>query len=193
MFDWIFGWLDRFAQTFIWKSVLSHFQWIDWMALALVMIGVLYGLKSGMLAELGEILGAVIVIYLAHEYDQTLAGFIMNLANQAPEGPTLAISFILVASGSWFLLAFIANRFKKLFHAKTAVPVSVVGGAFLGGVHILILLALVCQGILLLSITPLTKAFQPGSSYSGEFFAHLTPRIHETIQGAIAAVKAKRP
>lgn len=190
MLDWFFSLFDRIAQTVIWKSVLSHFQWIDWIVVVLFIMGVIYGLKSGLISELTEVLGAVIVIYVAHEFDDHLTRLVLKFI-QVPQETIAPMSFILVAVSAWFTLVFIAKYFKKFFHAKTAAPLSVLGGGLIGGLHVIVLLALVCQAIILLPLPSLHKTFEPGNSYSGEYLAQLTPRIHRVINRSIETARSK--
>lgn len=188
--DWFFSLFDRIAQSVIWQSVLSHFQWIDWFALVLFVVGVIYGLKSGLLSELAELLGAVIVIYVAHEFDDRLTGLVLRFV-QVPQETIAPMSFILVAVSAWFGLVFIAKYFKKFFHAKTAAPLSILGGGLMGGLHVIVLLSIVCHAIILLPLPSLHKTFEPGNSYSGDFLAQLTPRIHRVINRSIQSLRGK--
>ena len=181
MLDWFFSFFDRIAQSFIWKTFLAHFHWVDWFAVMFVIAGILYGLRNGLMSELAEILEILIVIVLTHEYYVRLNFLLRQLFSKLSEAPLPAVSFILTGGLIWFVVAFAASRLRKLVHTQTLPLLRISGGAVLGAVHALLIFSFMSQAVLLMPITSLKKAYESGGSQFGAAIASLSPKVHQII------------
>ena len=181
MLDWVFGLFDKLAQTALLHYLAEHFQWVDWFAILFLVLGVVYGIQNGLLAEVAEIGQIMAVIYLTYEFIGTAANLIRNYLDFVPDDTAKAVAFIATGGCFWGLAALVFKLLRKFFHAQVAAPLRYLGGGLLGGFHLLIIFSFICQAILLLPYHPPKKAFEKGSSYSGRYIADLAPRIHDMV------------
>ncbi len=181
MLDWVFGWFDKLAQTALLHYLIEHFQWVDWFAVLFLVLGIIYGIQNGLLAEVAEIGQIMAVIYLTYEFNTKVENFIRNYVDFVPHDTVRATAFIVTGGVLWGIAALIFKLLRRFFHAQVAAPLRYAGGALLGGFHLLIIFSFICQAILLLPYRQPKKAFESGASYSGRYIADLAPRIHDMV------------
>ena len=181
MLDWLFNLFDRIAENVFWKTVVHNFHWVDWLVVIFAIVGILYGLRKGLMSELGGILEICIVIALTHEYYVNLQFYFRRLFSKLPEEPLPAVSFILAGSGIWFVVGFVASRLRKVVHTQMAPLLRLSGGAVLGVIHMLLICSFISQVILLMPIPSLKKSYEPGSSTFGAGIARMAPAVHHLI------------
>lgn len=181
MMDWFFQWFDKLAQSAVMHYIADHFQWVDWFAGLFFVLGVIYGLRNGLLAEVAEIAQIMAVIYLTFEWDGKVEYLIRTYVKSTPADTADAAAYIVTGGLLWAAFGLLFKFLRRYFHAQLAAPLKNGGGALLGGFHLLIILSFLCQAILLMPYSAPKKAFQAGESYTGLTVAGLAPRIHGMI------------
>ena len=78
MFDKIFGWFESFVQGFALQSILQHFQWVDWLTVGFALLGIVMGIRSGMMGELG---GILLASFLKPDSFKDMSIAILSLSN----------------------------------------------------------------------------------------------------------------
>ncbi len=185
MIDWFFSWTDRFLQSFIWRSVLSNFQWVDWVTILVLILGILYGIKKGLMRELAEILEAVFILFIVFSYYKKLAFFIRDYFPFIPDGFAPAVAFSVLIIPLWFAVAFIDGKLAQLFHTKTIGPVRIIGGGLLGCFHIFLLWSFISQPIILMPVYRIRRVYEDGNSYTGDKVRTFAPRVYATLSQAM--------
>ena len=182
MLDRFFQWFDRLTQNAALKSFMSTFYWIDYVAFLFAVAGLIYGMKAGMMAELGEILQLSIVIFLTLAYFRKVVFFLANYFPSLPHVSVAPVSFILTAVAVWFVASFIFGLLKKVMHANVSAPVRILGGALLGIFHLLLILSFMCQALLLMPTKHTKKMFEQGTSYTGYYLSNMAPQIYKIFR-----------
>lgn len=182
MFDWFFKLFDKLTQSVVWDTLLSHFQWVDWFAGIFLIIGILYGLKNGLIAEIGEILELTIVIFIVHDQYGQLVHLMTKYMDYIPAVYRPPTAFVVTAAPVFSLVHFIFTQLKKLIHADVIKPLKYIGGVLLGAVHLLLFYSFLVQAILLIPSHDLKKSLDKGNSYTGEYIAKLSPAVYEIFK-----------
>ncbi|MBI3312954.1 MAG: CvpA family protein [Candidatus Omnitrophica bacterium] len=181
MFDKIFGWFESFVQGFALQSILQHFQWVDWLTVGFALLGIVMGIRNGMMGELGGIIEISIVNFFVFEYRDWLKRFIMANVREIPVNVAEAVSFLVLAAAIWFVVSAIFGFLGKLFHAEVAPSLRMIGGAVLGVIRFLIVFSFFSQFILLLPFDKIKVSYYKGQSYTGEGISKIAPKLHEAI------------
>ncbi|HTL47273.1 MAG TPA: CvpA family protein [Verrucomicrobiae bacterium] len=191
MLESVFQFFDKITQNVALKVVLDHVQWVDWFAALFIILGIIYGLQNGFIAEIAEIAQIMIVIFVVLGHYDKLADFVLHHSQGVfPPEYVPGVCFIVAILMVWVPLAFLYKYLSKFFHTQMPAPVKLAGGALLGGVHLLMIFSLFCQAILLLPFPHLKKPLTPaGTSYSGKYVAELAPKIHDMIYKPVEAMK----
>lgn len=181
MIDWCFQWLDKLAKSAMLHYVAEHFQWVDWFAGLFFILGVVYGIQNGLLAEVAEIAQIMAVIYLTFEFDGKIEYLIRSHLKFVPHDSAKATAYILTGSVLWIAAGMLFKFLRRFFHTQLSAPLKTLGGGLLGGFHLLIIFSFLCQAVILLPYRDSKKTFEEGQSYSGVSIASLAPRIHAMI------------
>lgn len=181
MIDWLFQWFDKLAQSAVMHYIADHFQWVDWFAGIFFIVGVIYGIKNGLLAEVAEIAQIMVVIYLAIEFDSKVEYLIRTYLKYISTESVKSTAYIATGGAIWAVAGLIFQFFRRFFHAKLSAPIKSFGGGLLGGFHFLIIFSFLCQAVILLPYREPKKSFEAGESYSGAMIAALAPRIHGMV------------
>lgn len=184
--EWLFQSFERIAQSFIWKSFLSQFEWIDWVAALFLLIGLIYGIQNGLMGEIAEILELIVMIFVVHRYYEKVSLFLTENIKQLPDASVPAMSFILVTAAVWIVMRFVMRRVRKLVHSQMSVVLRSLGGALFGCVHLFLLLSFLCQALVLLPYKPIKRVFEEGNSFTGYYLGKLSPRVHDVIASPMA-------
>lgn len=187
----IFDWFDKIFQAIFVKSVMAHFEWLDWVTAVIVMVGIVYGARRGLMREIVEILEMILITILVLLYQKPLASLFGIYLSFIHAASIPAVSFILLASAIWGLVIFIDGHIKKWLHAQLPVWLKTAGGALLGAVHFLIIWSFLSYGILLLPLPKLRKNYDSGQSYSGVLVKEIAPKILKIAQSPFALVPPK--
>lgn len=188
MIETVFQWFQNFFTSYYVQFMLNNFQWVDWFALLFFVLGVIYGIQNGFMSEVMEIVQIMIVIYFVLEYYTNLQSLVRNAIPQLPAESLKGFCFIAMALFVWGIAGLLYKFLRKFFHTTMAKPLRYIGGATLGGIHLLVIFSFLCQGILLLPFRGLHKAFDPGSSYAGTYMKDLAPKIHDMIAEPIRMI-----
>lgn len=188
----VFQWIDRLTQNLIWQAVLTRFQWVDWGVFVLLAFGLIYGIKKGLMSEIGSILELSVVIYLVLEH-YAAVGFLLKkyVAKNAGIDTLVLPGFILLALAAAFAAGVVRYCMEKMIHTTTAKPLHILGGGLLGLVYAFILASFMAQAVLLTPFVKVKRAFEPEASLTGVYVARVAPQIHHTIQVTLSALKAK--
>jgi len=191
MIDWIFSWFDQLAESLVWNAILSQLKWVDWFAGLFLVLGIIYGIKNGFMAEIAEIMELTVVIFFVFEYDDWLAVLLKNHVKWLPGDSVPVTSFILLAAAVWLTVGLTVRYLKKLVHAEVVKSIKMIGGAVLGGFHLLLIFSFISQAIILLPSAKLRKVYEQGVSYSGYMIAQLAPTVHKVLAEPIHQLQSK--
>ena len=179
-----FSLIDKLLQSFIWKSVLSHFQWVDWFTIVFILVGIIYGAKTGFFRVLVEILEMFGIIFLVLRYQPPFYKYISRLFTSAPQNILRVGSFLLISIGLFVAMRIVDKRLSQLFHTKLANPFRNVGGAVLGIFYALLIWSFFSQALLLGGSLKIKKIYESGNSVSGYKVKILAPALYNTVTRA---------
>lgn len=181
MIDWLTGWWHKLVQSVVWRSFFSQFHWLDWVLLAILVIGLVYGIKKGFWSTLFDVFGNLLIILFTFRYVDIVGGWIAHYLSFLPLAiiPVLAYTCWLVLV--WLVTSWIVKRLKKMFTAKTSPLIRILGGAILGGTYFFLTASILCQGILLSPWPGAKEVFNKKTSVSGYYLANAVPEIYMGI------------
>lgn len=193
MFDWFFNFLDQAAQNFVVRMILDHAQWVDWFALLFLVLGILYGIQQGLMAEIAEIIQIMFVIFLTFLSYETVEKFLAPYyaQMQLPVRFNDGISYILTGMVIWIAAGLLYKLLRKYFHTKAAKPLHYFGGAVLGACHLMIIFSFICQSVMLLPYRKAQMAFGKEASFTGSYVIDLAPRINQMFSVPLELMKPK--
>ena len=180
--EWFFGLIDKFAQSYIWHSVLSRFEWVDWFTALFVIVGVIYGVKTGLLRMLAEILEAVAVIYAVYRFYPPVADYFQKTFEKLYPYYVHTACFLLVSVILFLVMRIIDDQLVKIFHTRLAGPLRGLGGALLGVFYSLMIWSFFSQAIVMTNDLRLKRVYEPGSSLTGAVVKKIVPDIYNFFQ-----------
>ena len=178
--EWLFDLIDKIVQSAIWHNFLSRLEWVDWFTLAMILIGIIYGAKRGLIREIVEIFELLVLILVVFFVKGSLANYLFTKVGMAKQIAEPA-AFISVMLPTWWVIHWVDHLFSKSFHTKLSGAIKVPGGILLGVVHVLILWGLVSQVIFSIPIKSVQKVYQGKNSMSGPFLVEMTPTIYTAM------------
>lgn len=190
--DSILNFMDQFTQSELWRNTLSHFQWIDWVAVISVALGVFYGVKKGFLGVLGDIIQLILVIAVTLQFNPQITKGFQDYFGFLPTYAIPLLGFIASALIFWLAIGFIFGHLKKFVPAHTSSPLRFLGGAVAGGAYLFVFLSFVSQGILLAPWESLHRAYGKGVSYTGYTLSQMAPNIHQLVMHPSKFFSTKR-
>ena len=179
---WIIDHVSQLFQGMFWRSLLESFHWVDWFTVAFVLVGLVYGIRKGLMRELVEVLELILIIFLVYNYKEFFLGFLKSLFPSLSNRFLEPAVFILVALAFWFLVAFLDGYLQKVEHSQVTKGIKVIGGGLTGIFHFLIIWSLISQVLMLLPARSLARSYEPGSSLSGEKVLGIAPLIQGMIR-----------
>ncbi|HXV28101.1 MAG TPA: CvpA family protein [bacterium] len=179
--EWISQWFDKITESVVWKTVLSRAQWIDWLVLILLIIGLFKGAKKGFMSMLGGILQLIAVIALTLEFYPKASSFLLTYLDFLPHAWIQVIGFAIAGAILWWMVAFVCEFLGKIITAQTSEQLKVFGGAIGGVAYTFFLLSFLSQGVLLSPLDSIKKVYDKNASYAGYQLAHLAPKIHQLV------------
>ena len=183
-------WFHRIMESYAWKSVLGRFQGLDWLVVILLVIGMVCGMKKGLLRELVEIFELGIIITLVFEYYPGLASILRIFLAKLPGGYPEFLAFIFLTALVWFAVRFLDGLVQKWIETKVIAPLRIAGGALLGAAHAFLMLSFFAQALLLLPSAALRRPFEPGNSRTGHWVAISAPAVYELVMKPLQRSKA---
>lgn len=181
--------VDRILENLYLTQFFTGYQWMDWVIGFTVFMGVISGIRRGLMRELGVILELVFVTYLTLEYYKSLQDLVETYLRFLPESWGVPISYLLWGLIVWSAFFLIDRLLAKRIHAKASPLLQVLGGIFLGPLRLLLIFSLTVQWILLMPFDIIHPAFQEGNSRMGYFTARLAPRIHSILEQPLKNVE----
>lgn len=179
--EWLSQAIEKIIQSQIWRFVVSHFSWVDWVTLAFLAGGLLYGARHGLLRVLVLMAETLLIAFVTFLYDQKVSRQLHALLSFIPDNALPAVGFITVAFPLIFLVQLIDSRASQLFRTSLAGPVRVIGGGVAGFLYGAFLWSFVFQFLLLLPLKPFQKSAS-GASLSRPLIAKLAPEIYRKIK-----------
>jgi|GEM_PF-1399362 len=186
MAESFFQWFDVAVQKLMTGMFLDSIAWVDWLAFLFLFLGILYGVQNGFLAEIAEILQIMVVIFIVIHCYPYVELFMHNHLRQLPKDSRAAIAYVLTAATIWGLAALIFKYARNFFHTDLTKPLRLIGGGFLGGIHLIIIFSFLLQAVTLMPLSQPKKALQEGGSISGYYIASLAPAVHAMFANPIA-------
>lgn len=162
-------------------EVVADFIWLDWVALTIFILGLLYGIRKGMMRMLAEIVEMTFVIYMTMEIYPKVAYYLVNNISNLSTKIATPISFLVTLCLAWVFTAIIDGYLRKLLQTQLIFPVKLLGGAILGCLGSLLVLGIFVQIINLMPVAHWKKPFQSGYSVTGKYLLGVLPRTHEIV------------
>ena len=188
--DWFFQPLEHLMKTVIWKNILSHFQWGDWLTLGFAIAGFFYGLRKGFMRMMAEGLEILLTIYGVFRYYKKIAYFIQTHTSLSGN-ISQAAGFIILSVLIWGLLMTVDSYLSKKFHTKVAGPVKYLGGALLGTAFILLIWSFVSQVIMMIPQENIRQYYY-GGSYTGRRVAVIAPSVYRFLENPVKFINRNR-
>ena len=110
---WITQHLSKLFEGIFWHHLMERVQWVDWLTVAFVLLGMAYGSRKGLMRELVELLELVAVILLTYNYRGILLGFVKTLLPNFTDRTLAPVILIATALLFWGLIAMVDGFFKK--------------------------------------------------------------------------------
>lgn len=179
--EWLSQAIEKIIQSQLWRFVSSHFSWLDWVTLAFLAGGLLYGARRGLLRTLVKIAEALLIAYVTFLYHQKVSRQLHAVLTFIPDNTLPAAGFAVVAITLVFLIHGIDSRAAQWFHASLAGPVKVIGGAGAGLLYGFFLWSFVFQFLLLLP-PQFSRKIERGTSLSQPLIKTFAPGIYRKIK-----------
>ena len=186
--DWFFNGFDHLMQSYLWKSILAHFEWIDWATLLFLFLGIVFGIKNGLLRVLVEIIELLVVIYLVFKFYKLVGVTIQTILPKIPVSTIDFMGFFLTMIVTWGAMAFIDSILRKLINTQLFAPLRIIGGALAGGFYLILVLSFFAQAAVRIPHRPLTRVFDPGNSYTGHYLVRVIPKVYKVIDAPVQAL-----
>lgn len=193
--DFLFEWIHKLLSSYMWKTLVPEFRWVDWAFFLFMGLGFFYGAKRGLMFVLGETLTLMFIVAFVMTFyvDPAVAlakasikfqgahpGSIFGkfLRNIHPDTYKFAL-FVLISLMASFVGFWILGKLKKIFHSKIPGVIRVLGGALAGVVFFVVLWGFISQALILLPVNKIRFSYQ---KESGAFIGHRVIRIPVMIQ-----------
>ncbi len=189
--EWFFDILDKIIQNRVLASLFGNFQWVDWVTIAFVIIGLIYGIKQGFFRCLAVTFETCLVLWIVFALEKKFTAILvtnMTFMKETAIRPAAYLFLILLVSAGAMLLD---GRIKNLFHTKLTGSIKYTGGAIFGVVLLLLMLSLISKFMMLLPIAALHKPYQKGGSKTGEIVLSVAPTVYKFINAPLAAQSKK--
>ncbi len=164
-----------------WQTLISHFRWVDWVTVGFIVIGLLYGMRKGLMREIVEILEMILILAVTFACQPMVVSFFKSYLSSVSEKSLAPIAFMVTALCAWFVVSVIDKYAQKWVHAKLAGFVKVAGGGALGVVHFFLIWSFVSQAILLMPIRGAHQIYDAGNSSTGTRVKSFAPAIYQAI------------
>ncbi len=184
-------WFHEILQAAFWHAFFTHFQWLDWITFVSVLLGLFMGMKKGLLREMVEIFELLIVITIVFEYTPEIAFLLKTGWTKISEGYARALAFFLLAVAVLLAVHFLDKIMQNWAHTQMIAPLRMVGGALLGGFHVLLLLSFFSQPILAIPVPAIRHLYQPENSLVGYGLSFLAPKAHQEMMQPIRLLQQK--
>jgi len=191
--DWIFNGINRLIQSAVWRSVLVHAQWIDWLACLFVLAGLIYGIRKGFMSILGRILQLMVVVTLTLEFYGKLNALVKPYLGNIPPETAKPIAFVAAGIVFWLLVGLIAKYLAKIISAQTSSLLKILGGALGGAFYGFLLLSFISQALMASSFENFKKVYDEKASYTGFALARMAPKLHRLVTRPIQSANVSPP
>ncbi|MFA7002025.1 MAG: CvpA family protein [Candidatus Omnitrophota bacterium] len=181
----IYSWVEQVSRGLISRPFLMSFEWIDWLVVSMVLLGILAGMRKGLMREIVLVFEMFIITYILFEYYQTLAFYLESRIPFLGELYAGAVVYVVILFALMFAVRLIDALTRKWIQTTLVSPLRILGGATMGAVRVLLVLSLLSQVFLLVPLKTVQRVFEPGNSRFGYQVSKLAPDIHENIHLAV--------
>lgn len=179
--DKIQQWISKIFDMVFWQTVLSHFQWVDWVTTAFLVMGLIYGMRKGLMRELVEILELVLILAVTLACQKPVTAFFKVYLPSFSEKTIAPAAFMVTALCAWFVVSVIDKYMQKWVHAKISGFLKVAGGGILGALHFFLVWSFVSQAILLMPVRGAQTIYDAGNSTTGVYVKQLAPAVYRAV------------
>lgn len=174
-------WFHKFLNHPRWQAMMSRWGFLDAFVLIFLLLGILYGIKKGLLRICVEILQLIFIFWLVYGNYKTVSHLVKHNLPLFPWNSADALSYFFLLAAVWAAVLMIDGSLQKWVRADTWAPLRAAGGAVFGLLHIGLVLSMLVNGLMLLPIKPLREFFGYGDSNAAPFVLRLAPEIYEYI------------
>ncbi len=169
-------------------SPLNRINWVDILAVILLVRMGYVGLKSGMSAELVKLAGLVAGFFVGFRYYQQVGDSLAGGAGLRAEWASVLVMSLGVAA-VYFVVTRLLRLSEKLVQVTFAKPVNEGGGALIGALRG-VLVASVILTIFLQVPAPYLQASILENSWSGKVISRAAPLVYDTLAALPARMLA---
>ena len=180
--EWLSQVIESIVRSQVWRFVATHFFWLDWITVALVLWGLVQGLKNGLVRMLVKSLELLLIAWVTLFYREPATSLLRSFLSFLPSVALPAAGFVIVALPLTAVIFLIDSRAVQLFHTNIPAPVRGIGGAAAGVFYGLFLWSFLSQAVLITPVRSVQKDYDNGISVSGRFIKDLAPGICRKIR-----------
>lgn len=193
MFDWLGDLLNSILGSLMWKNILLRFPWIDLIAYGFIFIGILLGMRKGLIRTLGLILEVGIWIVIVLEFHASAESMINLFTPYAMRHWAGFIGFVILFIIVGILIVATADAVQKIFHTTLKGSIKTIGGGLAGGFCGLLFWSFLSQGIMTMPVKAVQKKYYSSSTYIGTAVRFLASDLHASLHPFIPFSQPLRP
>ncbi len=154
----------------------STFGWVDFVLFAMFFLGVLYGVRKGLSGVIPVLLAMMTAQVVTIHYTATLTSFLVERF-QVPDWPVQIIFFAALAIISIVFVRFLFKFLSLIATVTFKQPINSLGGALIGGLAFVLLLALLAEFIMMFNIPFIQESFTT-KSLTGQYLVETCEQVH---------------
>lgn len=171
------------------QNLLKSFAWVDYIAVTLVLLGLLYGLRKGLMRMLAEVLELVAVIVIAMHLYPKVTYYLTQTIDQLPRTAAEPLAYIVTFSLVWVLVTILDSYLKRLIKTELFWPLKFLGGGFLGVVSAIFVLGILMKAISFFPLPASKKVFEKGRSAFGAQMVQIPHKTYKIVTNPSALLK----
>lgn len=193
MFDWLGNLFQSILESLMWKSILLRFPWIDLVAYVFIFMGILVGMRKGLIRTLGLILEVGVWIVIVLEFHASAESMVNLFTPYSMRQWAGFIAFVILFVIVGVLVVAVADAVQKIFHTTLKGSIKTIGGGLAGGFCGLLFWSFLSQGFMTMPVKPIQKKYYSSSTYMGTAVRFLASDLHASIHPFIPFSRPLRP
>lgn len=165
-------------------AIVEKLATIDWIAVIMVLWGMLIGARRGVGCMFARVVEVLVVGFVSLTFYSDLSLYIRGLVSAFPEQISDPIAFVLLSACAWVLTSWLLQSLGKFLKIEFSGSFKSLGGLLGGGIFLFLVLSWFSQFLLFFPFPAVQRPFQKDGSYLGETIASTVP----AIQGFVAEI-----